>query len=80
MSVPLSCCLSGCFLGIGSLRFSEIWHGARNPYEFVRDRVGVFVVNLFGSKNASHGPKIGKKLNFLNLKKKFSLIFTEFVL
>ena len=37
-----SCCLSGCFLGIGSLGFSEFWHGARNPYLTVHDRTTFF--------------------------------------
>ena len=42
-------CLSGCFLGIGSLDFSEFWHGARNPYEVVHDRARVFGKNNFGN-------------------------------
>ena len=28
------------FLGIVSLDFSKFWHGARNPYEVVRDIAG----------------------------------------
>ena len=31
--------LSGCFLGIGSLDFSEFWHGARNAYEVLHDNL-----------------------------------------
>ena len=27
--------MTGCFIGVGSLDFSEFWHSARNPYEVV---------------------------------------------
>ena len=50
MSVLLSCHLSGCFLVIASLDFTEFWHGARNPYEVVRGRARVFGKNFFASK------------------------------
>ena len=39
--------LSGCFLGIGSLDFSEFWRGSRNRGE-----------NFFWFKNWGNGPKI----------------------
>ena len=39
--------LSGCFLGIGSLDFSEFWRGSRNPYEVLHDRAGVFWGKIF---------------------------------
>ena len=35
LSILLSCCLSGFFLGIESLGFSEFWHGSRKPYQVV---------------------------------------------
>ena len=48
------CALCGCFLGIGSLGFSEFWHGARNPHHVVRDRAGgngpkIVFFNLMGN-------------------------------
>ena len=68
--------LSGCFLGIGSLDFSEFWHGASNLDKVVFDRARFFWKN-FCPKNRGNRPKIG----FFELKKKiWSLIFTEFVL
>ena len=39
-----------CFLGIGALDFSEFWHGSRNPYEVVCDRVKVIGINFVGIK------------------------------
>ena len=51
LSALLSCCLSRCFPGIGSLDFPEFWHGDRDLYEFEHDRAGVFGKNLFCSKN-----------------------------
>ena len=45
--------LSRRFLGIVSLVFSKCWHGARNPYEVVRDRAGF-------SRKKFFAPKIGK--------------------
>ena len=41
-SVLPSVLLSRHFLGIVSLVFSEIWHGARNSYEVVHDRAGFY--------------------------------------
>ena len=41
LSILWLCCLSGCFLGIESLGFSEFWHGARNSYH-MRDRARFF--------------------------------------
>ena len=40
--------LPKCFLGIGSLDFSEFWHGPRNPYEAVWDRGKFFGKFFFG--------------------------------
>ena len=60
LSVPASFCLSNCFVGIRSLVFCNIWHGARNPYENVCDRakcLGKFFVQRF------------LKISFLNLRK-----------
>ena len=52
-SVRPSVLLSRRFIGIVSLVFSELWHGARNPDEFVRDIAG------FSGKKIS-APKFGK--------------------
>ena len=63
--------MSGCFLGIGSLGFSEFWHGARNPYHVVRDRA-----RFFGKTFA---PKIGEmsqKIGFFEFKEKFGQKFS----
>ena len=38
LSVLPSCCVLGCFLGIGSLGFSEFRYGTRKPYQVVRVR------------------------------------------
>ena len=43
--------LSGSFLGIGSLAFSEFCHGARNPNDVVCDR----------TKHWENGSKLGQK-------------------
>ena len=53
-----SFCLCGRFLGIASLVFSKFWHGARNPYEVVRDR-GRFSGKTFFPKIWENGPKTG---------------------
>ena len=45
--------LSGHFLGLVSLVLSKFWHGARNPYEVLRDRA------RFSGKSFSP-PKMGK--------------------
>ena len=37
-----SCCLSGCFLEIVSLDFSDFWHHARNLYEVVYGKATFF--------------------------------------
>ena len=46
-SVLPSIRLSGRFLWIVSLPFSKFWHGARNPYEVVRDRAKNRVFLIF---------------------------------
>ena len=54
--------LSGHFLGIVSLVFSKVWHGARNPYEVVHDRAGFSKRKILLSKLGKwtkNGPKIG---------------------
>ena len=52
LSLLSSCNLSGCFLGIGLLDFSEFWHGARNSYEVVHDLLCIiFSKNFFCPKN-----------------------------
>ena len=38
LSILPSYRLFGCFLGIGSLDFTEFWHGDRDPDEVVPDR------------------------------------------
>ena len=53
--------LSGCFLGIGSLVFSKIWHGARNPNELVEDRTRFFLKSFFCIKHWENGSKLGQK-------------------
>ena len=53
LSIVPSWCLFRCFLGIGSLGFSEFWHGASNPYHVVRVRAGFFRKTFFA-------PKIGE--------------------
>ena len=52
--------LSGCFLWIVWLTFSKFWHGARNPYEVVRDRARL-------SRKIFFAPKMGQKQGFLYL-------------
>ena len=39
------------FSWIGSLGFSEFWHGAKNPYHFVHGRARVFEDSLNLKKN-----------------------------
>ena len=58
-SVLLSVLLSGSFLGIGSLVFSETQHGVRGPCLVVRDRAGFFLKKSFCPKNGENGPKTG---------------------
>ena len=68
VSILLSWHLSECFLGIGSLYFSEFWHGARNPYEVVHNSL-IFWKNFFCPKDLGTCPKIG----FFEFKEKFGL-------
>ena len=54
--------LSRCFLGIGSLVFSETQHGIRGPCVVVRDRARFFENKFFSQKWgkwAKNFPKIG---------------------
>ena len=52
-----SVCPSFCpavFLGVfetGLLRFSEFWHGGKNPHQVVRDRTRFFRKTLISQKN-----------------------------
>ena len=63
---PAAYRLSGCFLGIISLGFSEFQHGAKNPYQVVCDSQ-IFWENYFCPKNWGNGPKVG----FFEFKEKF---------
>ena len=56
LSILPSCCLLGCFLGIGSLGFSEFRHGTRKSYHVVGAR---FFGKMFLPKNWGKWPKIG---------------------
>ena len=56
-SVIWSCCLLGCFYGIGPLGFSELRHGVRNPYEVMHDRARLFKKIFFAAKNEEIGQK-----------------------
>ena len=78
LSVLPSVLLSRRFLGIASLVFSEIWHGARNSYEIVRDRAGISGNNFFCLKIVKRGPKWAKNKVFSIYWKIWSLIFIEF--
>ena len=51
--LPSCCCLLGCFLGIGSLGFSEFWHGTRKPYQVVPPRF--FEKTVFAPKSWEKG-------------------------
>ena len=64
--------LPGCFLRIISLAFSKFWHGARSPYEVVRDRAGFFGKNFCCSKNWESGPKI-RFFEFVEIRSSFLL-------
>ena len=75
LSAVLSFRLSDWFLGIGSLVFSKFQHGARNPYEVLRDRTRFIRKNLFAPKIWENGPIIGKKRVFW-----FYLKFPHFLL
>ena len=66
------------FLGIVSLVFSEIWHGARNLYEVVRDRAIFSEKNFFLPQHWEKEPKMGQNQFFSISWKIWSLIFTEF--
>ena len=54
-----SCHLSGCFLEIRLLDFSEFWHGAVDPYEVVHDSP-IFWKKFFlpPTQNWGNWPKI----------------------
>ena len=60
MSVFLSFCLSGCFLGIVSLVFYKFWYGAWDPYKVVWDIPR-------HPQHFENGPKMGQKQGFFNL-------------
>ena len=72
LSVLTSCCLSRCFLGTGSLDLPEFWHGARNPYEVLRNRARVFGKKTFLLQNLG---KWAKNKVFFNLKKNLLINF-----
>ena len=65
-----SCHLCMCFLGIGSLDFSEFQHGARNPYGVLHDTVRFFEKEtFFAPKMGEMNNNLSKTWGFLNLKK-----------
>ena len=63
--------LSRHFLGIVSLDFSKIWHGARNSYEAVRDRAGFPEKKLFFAPNLRKKAQYGQKTWFFQFIRKF---------
>ena len=65
------CCLSGCFLGIGSLDLFDIMYGARDLYEVVRDRAGVFGKNFFLHQKSEKWAKDRPKIEFFEFKEKY---------
>ena len=70
--------LSGCFLEIASLDFSEFWHGTRNPSEVVHNN-SISWKNSFCSKNWGNGPKMAQKwpkIGFFEFNKKFHCIYS----
>ena len=69
--------LSRHFLGIVSLDFPKIWHGARNSYEAVRDRAGFSEKICFCPKIWKKDPKWARRAFFICWKI-WSLIFVEF--
>ena len=50
---PFILCLLGCLLVIGSLGFSEFWHGTRKPYQVVPPRF--FEKTVFAPKSWEKG-------------------------
>ena len=64
--VPPSVLLSGHFLGIGSLVFSETQHGVRGPCVVVRERARMFEKHFFAQNMGKMGQK-SAKIGFLNL-------------
>ena len=69
LSILPSCFLSGGFLGIGSLGFSEFQHGTRKPYQVMCARF--FKKTFFAPNNLGNGPKIG----FFELKENLVISF-----
>ena len=59
LSMLPSCCLLGCFVGIGSLGFSEFRHSTRKPYEVAQARF--FGKTFFAHQNWGNGSKSGQK-------------------
>ena len=61
LSIFPPCYLLGCFLGIGSLGFSEFWHCTRKPYQVVRARFfgKTFFCPQKRGKWAKNRPKVG---------------------
>ena len=75
MSIFPSWHMSGCFLRIGSLYFSEFWHGAKNLYEVVHD-ISITWKNFFCPIKFGKCVKIRSKIVlFLNLKKNLVINF-----
>ena len=68
-SFLLSFCLSVSFLGIGSLVFSETYHGVRDSYIVVCDRAGFFGKKPSSVKNDEKWSKWPKNMVFALFKK-----------
>ena len=65
--------LSGRFLRIASLVFSKFWHGARNPYEVVRNRARFSRKKIFAQK-IDQWTKNGQKKEFFEFIEIFCFI------
>ena len=68
-----------CFLGIRSLSFSEFWHGARNLFHVVHDRVKFFEKKKKKKKKKKKIWKLAKNRVVWNLNKYLAIIFTGWI-
>ena len=80
MKYGLSFCpfvlLSGSFLGIGSLIFSETLYGVRGPYGDLCDRAQCFWKNPLLAKITKNGQKLPKNGDFGFFRKIYSLVLS----
>ena len=74
LSIFASWHLSGCFLEIASLDFSEFWHGTRNPSEVVHNN-SISWKNFFAPKIEEMGQK-WPKIGFFEFNEKFRCIYS----